>query len=150
MRNVQFFIALALVTLMLGCIAYHASGVPDTLSINADIESYTPLMSSTVGIGLTPSYPSDIDNGTVAFRWHADYGHFISWAAPDSKVNILGPAVTTDDKKIYWSYNVSDMDKDKPPAHITLSMIDQASGRTINTTGLDIIWENRHVARVKK
>jgi hypothetical protein len=60
----------------------------------------------------------------------------------------MGPDVTTDDGKIFWSYGPDDMDKDKPPVHVTLTMVDKATGRTINSTGLDIGWVNKSVATI--
>lgn len=150
MKVIPLVAILMLASLTAGCTGYKASSdaaVP--IGIAVDRQTYSPLMSSTVGIGLSPSCSPAIDNKTIAFRWQADYGHFISWAPPDFKVNFIGPDITTDDSKIYWSYNVSDMDREKPPVHIMLSMIDKASGRVINTTTMDIGWKDRHYAIVK-
>jgi hypothetical protein len=119
-----------------------------TLGIAADRQNYTPMMSSTVGIGLTPVF--SVDNKTVDFIWHTDYGHFVSWGPPDFKVYEKGPDVISDDSKIYWSYSPDDMDKEKPPVHITLTMVDKASGKAINKTGIDIGWINRQVAVIKE
>lgn len=141
---------LTIAFLACGCAGYKAitSSVP--LGIIADRPNYTPLMSSTVGIGLTPEYPSSINNSTVSFLWHTDYGYFLSWESPDFKVKNNGQDAVTTDRKIYWSYSPEDMDKDKPPVHITLAMIDKEAGRTLNTTGIGIAWENGHIARVIK
>ena len=103
---IAFFAILALVALIAGFTIMQttsdASQVP--LTICTDRDSYSLIMSSTVGIGLTPGYPTSVDNRTVIFLWQADYGHFLSWKAPDFKVNELGNVVYTDDGKIYWSY----------------------------------------------
>ena len=74
---------------------------------------------------------------------------FYILGAPDFKVNGLGPDTVADDK-IYWSYNVSDMGKDKPPVHVTLSIIDRATGKVINTTSMEIGWKDRDMAVVEK
>jgi hypothetical protein len=129
-----------------GCAGYDTTTDRTPLGIVADRQSYTPLMSSTVGIGLTPEYPSGIDNTTVSFRWQADYGYFLSWDAPDFKVTNTGRDVTTTDKKVFWSYDPDEMGKDKPTAHVTLSMVDTATGRTLNKTSLEIGWENKDLA----
>jgi len=139
---------LAVALLAIGCSRYNALTDNTPLGIMVDRTNYTPLMSSTVGIGMTPDYPSTIDNNTVSFRWHTDYGYFLSWSAPDFKVRNNGMDVTTTDQKVYWSYDPADMDKEKPQVRITLTMIDKASGRTLNTTGIGIGWENRHIAHV--
>lgn len=119
---------------------------PPQLTIIADRHVYTPAMSSTVGIGLTPGYPVLVDNETVAFRWKTDYGYFISWDAPDYKVNNRGQDITMGDGKIYWSYHPDDMDKEKPVVHVTLLMIEKASGRALNTTSIEIGWADKHTA----
>jgi hypothetical protein len=120
------------------------------LRISADRQSYSPIMSSTVGIGLTPEYTSGMDGRTVRFRWQTDFGHFLSWGPPGYKVEDLGRDVTTGGGKIYWSYSPDDMGREKLPVHVTLSMIDEASGQVLGTAGLEIGWESGHVARVKK
>jgi hypothetical protein len=131
-----------------GCAGYNASTDHTPLAISVDRMIYTPTMSSTVGIGLTPEYPSGIDNETVSFRWRTDYGYFLSWEAPDFKVTNNGQDVIGPDHKVYWSYSPDDMDKEKPPVHVTLTMVDKASGRAMNSTGIEIRWEEKSVARV--
>jgi hypothetical protein len=71
------------------------------LTICTDRNFYSTSMDVTVGIGLTPSYPPAVDNGTVSFRWQTDYGNFLSWKSPDFRVIELGTDLTTDDGKIY-------------------------------------------------
>jgi hypothetical protein len=119
------------------------------LTINADRGCYSPNMSSTVGIGLTPGYPATVDNRTVTFHWQTDYGHFISWKAPDFKVIEQGAEVTTDDGKIYWSYPWEEPSGGRPPVRITLTMIDRATGETLGTALREIGWGDPDVAVVK-
>jgi hypothetical protein len=119
------------------------------LTINADRDRYSLIMSSTVGIGLTPGYPATVDNKTVTFRWQTDYGNFISWNAPDFKVVNQGADVTADDGKIYWSYLSENPISGRPPVHITLTMIDRNTGKTLGTANKEISWEDGDVAVVK-
>ncbi len=60
-----------------------------------------------------------------------------------------GPDVTTDDGKIYWSYLSEEASGGRPPVHITLTMIDRASGKTLGNASLEIGWGDRDVAVVK-
>jgi hypothetical protein len=149
--TLAFFAIIALVALIAGfALTRPTSGdnsVP--LSINADRDRYSLIMSSTVGIGLTPGYPATVDNKTVTFHWQTDYGNFISWKAPDFIVNEQGADVTTDDGKIYWSYLSEEASGGRPPVHITLTMIDRASGKTLGTASREIGWEEQDVAVVK-
>lgn len=140
-------IVIMLAALWASCVT--SSGSAPSVSISTDRQEYSPVMSSTVGIGLAPALPSTIDNDPVMFHWHTDFGYFISWKAPGFKVNDLGPDTVADDQ-IYWSYNVSDMGKDKPPVHVTLSITDRATGKVINTTSLVIGWKEKDMAFVEK
>ena len=127
MENVLAFLTLiALAAVVAGCIAGQAAPASPPLTISADIGQFMPAMSSTVGIGLTPGYGA-MDNETVSFRWQTDYGYFLSWGPPDFKVRGLGSDVTGDDSKVYWSYDPSASESDKPPAHVTLTMIDRST-----------------------
>lgn len=153
LRNMQtlkihlLLIVIILASLCAGCVA--STGSAPSISVSADRQEYSPIMSSTVGIGLTPALSTGINNSSVMFRWSTDYGYFISWGAPGFAVNDLGP-YTVGDHKIYWSYNVSDMGKDKPPVHVTLSMVDRVTGKVINTTSLTIGWKDIDMAVVEK
>lgn len=132
-------------------------GVPLTtpglgdISIKASPEKYIPLMSSTVGIGLTPAYTGSVD---VVYSWNASYGHFISWNASDWKVNQLGDTVETTNETIYWSYSPDDMGKEKPPVTIRLIIkrpprVHGGSG-TIAWKDLHIHWENTDTAVIEQ
>jgi hypothetical protein len=145
--NIVFLAVIMLAMIIAGCASPKASSedrVPLTIDVDRDI--YTPAMSSTVGIGLTPVYPSSTDNGTVSFRWQSDFGYFISWKAPDFKVITLRSDISADDQKIYWSYSPDDMGREKQPVRVTLTIIDKASGRTLNSTSLIITWKDLDTA----
>lgn len=118
------------------------------LTIITDRNVYSPAMSVTVGIGLTPGYPATVDNSTVSFRWQTDYGNFLTWNAPDYQVIGHGQDLTTDDGKVYWSYVQKRSDSEEP-AHITLTMIDKATGAVINSSRLEIGWGDWNTSLVR-
>jgi hypothetical protein len=149
-KELAFFILIVLSLGVAGCAAYQAASDGKPIAIVADRDAYSPIMSSTVGIGLTPQYPADVDNRTVSFRWQADYGYFLSWGAPDFKVGDLTNDTTTGDGKVYWSYSPDEMGKEKPPVHVTLTMLDKASGKAIGHAGTDIGWSDKDMATVNK
>ncbi|HEY3273620.1 MAG TPA: hypothetical protein VGJ92_07665 [Methanocella sp.] len=148
---IVFLAILALVALIAGFTVMQttsdAGKVP--LTICTDRDSYSLIMSSTVGIGLTPGYPASVDNRTVSFRWQTDYGNFLSWNAPDFKVNERGTNVTIDNGKIYWSYLSEDGKKQRPPVQVTLTMIDRATGKELGNARLEIGWDDRDNAVVR-
>lgn len=121
------------------------------VKIQTDIDTYTPTLDITVGIGLTPIYTSLGRNPeTVKFSWHTNYGEFISWAPPDYKVNELGSEAINNGEKIYWSYSSEDMGVNKPPVRISLNVKDAKSGQVLAESVLEIEWENQDVAKVKR
>lgn len=108
-------------------------------------------MSSTVGIGLTPIYTGSVD---VVYSWNTSYGYFISWNAPDGKVNQLGDTVETTNETIYWSYPHDDMGKEKPPVTVRLIIkrpprVHGGSG-TIAWKDIHIDWENTDTAVIEQ
>ncbi len=124
---------------------------PVDISIQASPEKYNPLMSSAVGIGLTPIYTGSAD---VVYSWNTSYGHFISWNAPDWKVNQHGDTVETTNQTIYWSYSPDDMGKEKPPVTIRLIVkrpprVHGGSG-TIAWKDIHINWENTDTAVIEQ
>ena len=122
----------------------------EEVKIQADRDTYTPELSSTVGIGLTPIHTLSRHPETVKFHWHTNYGHFISWEPPDYKVNLLGTEVINNGEKIYWSYPSSEMDIKKPSVQISLSIEDAQSGQLLTRSILKIDWEDGDIAKVKK
>ena len=120
----------------------------EKVKIQTDRDSYTPIMSSTVGIGLVPIYISERDPETVKFHWRTNYGHFVSWESQEYKVIMLGIDVINNGEKIYWSY--SEMSEKKPSVHISLTVEDAISGEPLVESTLEIEWEDQDIAKVKK
>ena len=122
----------------------------EEVKIQADRDTYTPELSSTVGIGLTPIHTLDRHLETVKFHWHTNYGHFVSWEPPDYKINLLGTEVINNGEKIYWLYPSTEMDIKKPSVQISLSIEDAQSGQLLTMSSLKIDWEDEDIAKVKK
>ena len=122
----------------------------EEVKIQADRDTYTPELSSTVGIGLTPIHTLDRHLETVKFHWHTNYGHFVSWEPPDYKVNLLGDEITNKGEKIYWSYTSKEMDIKKPSVKISLRIEDAKSGQLLTESSLKIYWEDGDIAKVEK
>ncbi len=120
----------------------------EKVKIQTDRDSYTPIMSSVVGIGLVPIYISERDPETVKFHWRTNYGHFVSWESQEYKVIMLGIDVINNGEKIYWSY--SEMSEKKPSVHISLTVEDAVSGEPLVESTLEIEWEDQDIAKVKK
>jgi hypothetical protein len=122
------------------------------ISIRASPEKYSPLMSSTVGIGLTPLYTGSRPD--VVYSWNTSFGHFVSWNATDGKVTQYHENIDTIDPTIYWSYSPEDMGKEKPPVTVRLIVKTPPQGHggngTIAWKDLHISWENTDTAVIEQ
>ncbi|MCX6693366.1 MAG: hypothetical protein NT074_02260 [Methanomicrobiales archaeon] len=109
-------------------VTIHTNG---TLSITADPSEYSPSMSSTVGIGLTPLYEGSTSQ--VVYRWKTTRGTFLSWSPPDYKVITLGKKTVNSGGKVYWAWRgkIPQGPIKEPLAVINLVATDAASGKRL-------------------
>lgn len=122
-----------------------SAGSSVSLSIISDIPRYTPLMSSTVGIGLTPQITGTLPPDSMMYTWKTDYGHFVGWSAPDYTVSELGTTVATGNgTKVYWTYIGENVSGGRPPVHVTLDLVDRATGATLGHAEKIIDWDARN------
>jgi hypothetical protein len=118
------------------------TGTPVTVSIQPDITRYTVLMSSAPGIGLTPQINGALPPDSLMYVWKTDYGHFVGWSAPDYKVRELGnTSASGNGTKVYWTYVGENESGMRPPVHITLDLIDRATGDTLGHAERVIGWD---------
>jgi len=119
-----------------------------SLTIDASPQVYSPIMSSTVGIGLTPNI-SGLKTTGVEYEWTATYGHFLDWGAPNYTVNTLSAPVVNHGEKIYWSY--TEVPKSPlVPIVITLTERDITSKKPIASSRLTLGWKNNMTVFVEK
>jgi len=124
-----------------------SAGSPVTLSIQPDISRYTVLMSSTVGIGLTPQIDGTLPPDYMMYVWKTDYGHFVGWSAPDYTVRELGNiSASGNGTKVYWTYPGENESGQRPPVHITLDLLDRATGATLGHAEKVIGWDANDTA----
>ncbi|MFZ1126756.1 hypothetical protein [Methanoregula sp.] len=117
-----------------------------TVAIHPDITRYTVLMSSAPGIGLSPTITGPLPAVNLSYVWKTDYGHFLGWSAPDYKVREQGMTVTGNATKVYWTYLYENENASRPPVHITLDVIDPATGVTLGNAELTIGWDANNTA----
>jgi hypothetical protein len=121
-----------------------STGSPVTLSIQPDIARYTVLMSSTVGIWLTPQINGTLPPDYLMYVWKIDYGHFVGWDAPDYTVRELGTCVIGNGTKVYWTYIGENESGGRPPVHVTLDLVDRATGDTLGHAEQVIGWDTKN------
>ncbi len=128
--------------------AYTAPGKHTLITIKASPQRYSPIMSSTPGIGLEPLITGfSAQDATVT--WKATYGQFLSWNPPDFKVHQLGDSASNHGEKLYWSFT------DKPastgtPVTITVTATDTGSGRLLGSSTVMLAWDGNYAVMVKE
>jgi hypothetical protein len=127
-----------------------SSAYPDLtgITIKAFPQEYSPIMSSTPGIGLEP-VSTGFSAGNATFAWKATYGQFFSWNPPDFTVNQRGDSANNHGERLYWSFT------DRPsstatPVTITVTATDTASGRLLGSSTVTLAWEGNYSVTVKK
>jgi len=113
---------------------------PAAMTITASPLKYSPIMSSTPGIGLEP-VATGFDAGNATFAWKTTYGWFLSWNAPDFRVNELGGSATNHGEKLYWSF-IDQPASTATPVTITVTATDPASGRLLGSSAVTLAWED--------
>ncbi|HVP97066.1 hypothetical protein [Methanoregula sp.] len=116
------------------------------VAIHPDITHYTVFMSSAPGIGLSPVVSGPVPAGNLTYVWKTDYGHFISWNAPDYTVQELGATATGSGTKVYWTFMDENGSVSRPLVHITLTVIDPATGATLGNAEEIIGWDANDTA----
>jgi hypothetical protein len=116
------------------------------LGLAAAPKSYSPALSSTVGIKLDPILPPGAPSVGDVVRWRADYGYFVSWGSPDYRVVALGSDVRRELGPVYWTYDPKDTGTAKQDATITAEVTN--ADRVVARGTLRVGWD-KDVARVK-
>jgi len=122
--------------------------MPGSVRIDASPQMYSPIMSSTIGIGLTPNV-SGFNPADAEFAWNATYGQFLSWSPPDYTISRLSQPVVNHGEKVYWSFtDVPASTRD--PVIISVTARDLLSGRILGSSFLTLGWEGNSTVVVEK
>jgi hypothetical protein len=119
-----------------------------SVRINASPQMYSPVMSSTVGIGLTPDV-SGFKTADTLFEWNATYGQFLDWSAPNYTVSRLSQPVVNHGEKIFWSFTEAPASP-QIPVIITVTVRDIQSQKVLAGSLLTLGWKNNLTVFVEK
>jgi len=123
---------------------------PVPISVSATPSSYTPAMSSTPGIALTPQVIRVPSDSGVHYHWKTDLGYFLSWDAPAYQIQDLGQDTANAGGTLYWTWQAGGgLAPEAQKAHITLEVTDAGSGALLATGGVDILVQDGIKAQVQ-
>lgn len=111
-----------------------------SLSIETSPKRYSPIMSSTPGIGLLPK-TTGFNASAAVFSWNTSYGQFLSWNAPDYAVNQQGAVTTNKGEKLYWSFTDRPVSADTPVT-ITVVAKDKSTGTVLGSSAVTLAWDD--------
>jgi hypothetical protein len=140
-----------------GCVNGRCSVVPATsttkipqtsLQLTASPQRYSPMMSSTVGVGIEVNV-SGFDPAAAIFTWNATYGYFQSWGPVNFTVQKRGNPVFNNGEKLYWSFT------EKPPSTldpviVTVTATDPATNKVLGNSMITLGWDGDFFVVVKE
>jgi hypothetical protein len=139
-----------------GCVNGRCSVVPaasstilprTSLRLTASPQRYSPLMSSTVGVGIDVN-ASGFDPAGAMVTWNATYGYFLSWGPVNYTVTERGNPVTNHGEKLYWSF-IEKPTTTSEPVIIIVTATDPATGRVLGVSSLTLDWDGDYGVTVR-
>jgi len=124
------------------------SAITRSVRIDAAPQMYTPLMSSTPGIGLTPNV-SGFNPADAEFTWNATYGHFLDWSLSNYSISRLSQPVVNHGEKVYWSF-IDVPASTRDPVIISVTVRDLPSGQILGSSRMTLGWEGNFTVKVQK
>jgi hypothetical protein len=122
--------------------------ITPSVRIDASPQTYTPLMSSTPGIGLMPNV-TGFTNAEAEFTWNASYGQFFDWSPPDYTISRISQPLVNHGEKVYWSFTDSPAST-SDPVIISVTARDPRSGQLLGSSHLTLVWVGNFTVTVQK
>jgi hypothetical protein len=119
-----------------------------SMSVSVRPKAYSPALSSTPGIGLTPVFAGRAGEA-YDYRWKTNFGSFVSWAPPAYKVLPRGAEVSAGDETLYWTYDPRLSGAAKPVVEISVEVRERESGRAVAWKKVLLDWDG-DTARVRE
>ena len=119
-----------------------------SLNLSASPQRYTPLLSSTVGVGIDVT-ATGFDPSTSLVSWNATYGKFLSWDPANFTVNDLGNPVTNNGERLYWSFSEKPLSP-LEPVIITVTAKDPVTARVLGSSRLILEWDGDFAVAVRE
>ena len=119
-----------------------------SVRLEATPQRYSPMMSSTPGIGLTPNV-TGFTAADASFEWNATSGTFLTWDAPDYKVHEIGNPVANSGGKVYWTFTEKAAST-KDPVVITVTAREMTRrGAVLGSSTVTLSWDGDYAVMVR-
>jgi hypothetical protein len=118
-----------------------------SVKLEASPQRYSPMMSSTPGIGLTPNV-TGFKATDATFEWNATFGRFFMWDAPDYKVHDIGNPVATDGRTIYWTFTEKPVSINEPVTITVTARDTTRRGAVLGTSTVTLRWDGDYAVYV--
>lgn len=105
------------------------------VSIESEINGYSPAMSIVPGMPLNAVFKEDIKNENIKYHWTTEQGTFLTWK--DGIVNILGKDIVTNEQKVYWTVGPTG-EIEESTFNIYLTIEDDNSAKVLGETSIQI------------
>jgi hypothetical protein len=122
--------------------------ITPSIRIDASPQTYTPLMSSTPGIALTPNV-TGFRSGDAEFTWNASYGEFFDWSPPNYTISGRSLSTVNHGEKVYWSFTDGPVSTSEPVI-ISVTARDPRSGTNLGSSHLTLVWVENLTVTVQK
>ena len=138
------------------------TGQKVSVRLEASPQRYSPMMSSTPGIGLTPNVTgftaadasfegnsTDFKWNSINFEWNATFGTFLTWEAPEYKVHEIGNPVANSGGKVYWTFTEKAAST-KDPVVITVTAREMTRrGAVLGSSTVTLSWDGDYAVMVR-
>lgn len=114
------------------------------IKIFTTTKSYSPATAATHGLEM--SVITSLDTSTAKYDWTASDGHFVVKPVQSEIVNVVGPSISNNGGKVYWTFTGSHA-KDGVPVTITV-VVSEASGRELGRSTATLNWQDANTVTV--
>ena len=118
------------------------------MQLTASPQRYSPLMSSTVGVGIEVN-ATGFEPANALITWNATYGKFLSWGLVNYTVIEKGNPVTNHGEKLYWSFTEKPASTIKPVI-VTVTATEPATGQVLGNSTVTLGWDGDFAVMVKE
>lgn len=119
------------------------------VTINSEINEYSPLMSSVPGIPLNVKFKESISEENMKFHWITEQGTFLNWQQDNGKISVLGKDIKINDKKIYWSIDLKEKINESS-FKIYLKIENNDASKVIYETSIEVLQNKEGTFSIKK